>query len=135
DRLTISNVSSTSPHTFTISGKGIDVVNNAGQSQTITIGLSPGSYPFVCTFHQALGMTGTLIVSAPGTKPAAAAVAAAARSNSGPGSSPGAAGPSGSSPGTASSPAVGLPPQAAAGAAPDASSQGGGDFPLGALFI
>src|SRR5207249_12168486 len=70
DRLTTSNVSPTSPHTFTISSKGIDVVNNAGQTQSITIKLNPGSYPFVCTSHHSLGMTATRIVSAPGTKPA-----------------------------------------------------------------
>jgi len=133
DRLTISNVSPTSPHTFTISSKGIDVVNNAGQSQSITIKLNPGSYPFVCTFHQSLGMTGTLIVSAPGTKPAAAAVAAAAAAS--PGSSPG-AGPSGTASGAASSsPAAGLPPQAAAGGAGNASPPAGGGFPLGTLVI
>jgi len=133
DRLTISNVSPSTPHTFTISSKGIDVVNNAGQSQSITIKLNPGSYPFVCTFHQSLGMNGTLIVSAPGTKPPAAAVAAAAASS--PGSSPG-AGPSGTAPGTASSsPAAGLPPQAAAGGDGNASRAGGGGFPLGTVVI
>ena len=43
DTLTIANVSKTSPHTFTISDQGIDVVNNPGQTQSITINLSPGS--------------------------------------------------------------------------------------------
>jgi hypothetical protein len=135
DSLRIANISN-SPHTFTIASKGIDVVNSPGQAKTITIQLKAGSYPFVCTFHQSLGMTGTLIVSAPGTKPPAAAVAAAAASPS-PGSSPGASGPAGTAPGTASSsPAGALPPQAAAGGAGDASSQaGGGGFPLGTLVI
>src|SRR5207237_7528484 len=103
------------PHPFTVAGKVIDVVNRPGQSKSITNKLSPGSYPFVCTYHQALGMTGTLIVSAPGTKPAPAAVAAAAASA---GSSPGAAGPSGAVPGSSASPgAVGTAPRAAGGAA------------------
>jgi len=135
DSLRIANVS-TSPHTFTISSEGIDVVNSPGQAKSITIKLKAGSYPFVCTFHQSLGMTGTLIVSAPGTKPRTAAVAAAAASPS-PGTSPGASGPSGTAPGTASSsPAGGLPPQAAAGGAGDGSSRaGGGGFPLGTLVI
>jgi hypothetical protein len=135
DSLRIANISN-SPHTFTIASKGIDVVNSPGQAKTITIQLKAGSYPFVCTFHQSLGMTGTLIVSAPGTKPPAAAVAAAAGATPGPGSSPGASGSSGT-PGTASSsPVGGLPPQAAAGGAGDASSPaGGGGFPLGTLVI
>ena len=135
DRLTISNVSATSPHTFTIAGKGIDVVNSPGQSKSITIKLSPGSYPFVCTYHQALGMTGTLIVSAPGTQPAPGAVAAAAASP-GAGSSPGAS-PSGAAPGSSPSPgAIGPAPQAAGGAAEGgAAGRAGRGFPLGILVI
>jgi len=50
------------PHTFTITGKGIDVVNQAGQSQNVVIKLAPGTYTFICRFHQSLGMQGTLIV-------------------------------------------------------------------------
>ena len=50
------------PHTFTIQGKGIDVVNQAGQSQKVKIDLAPGTYTFICTFHVNLGMQGTLIV-------------------------------------------------------------------------
>jgi plastocyanin len=52
----------TIPHTFTISSKGIDVVNSAGQSQTVKINLAPGTYTFICTYHVSLGMKGTLIV-------------------------------------------------------------------------
>jgi plastocyanin len=51
------------PHTFTIEGKGINVVNNPGQTQTVAINLPPGTYPFICTFHQASGMKGTLTVT------------------------------------------------------------------------
>ena len=60
--ITLSNVG-TVPHTFTITGKGIDVVNNAGQSQNVTINLPPGTYPFICRFHVSLGMKGTLTVT------------------------------------------------------------------------
>jgi plastocyanin len=59
----VSNVGSSS-HTFTITGKGIDVVNDPGQSQTVSITLAPGTYPFICRFHVALGMKGTLTVTA-----------------------------------------------------------------------
>jgi len=50
-------------HTFTIQGKGIDVVNQAGQSQKVKINLAPGTYTFICNFHVSLGMQGTLIVT------------------------------------------------------------------------
>lgn len=50
-------------HTFTIPGTPIDVVNDPGQFQTVTINLSPGTYPFVCTIHVSQGMRGTLIVT------------------------------------------------------------------------
>lgn len=59
----VSNVGSSS-HTFTINGKGIDLVNDPGQSQKVTITLAPGTYPFVCRFHEAQGMKGTLTVTA-----------------------------------------------------------------------
>ena len=60
--IAVSNVGSAS-HTFTITGQGVDVVNTAGQSQDITIALSPGTYPFICRFHVSLGMKGTLTVT------------------------------------------------------------------------
>jgi plastocyanin len=60
--LTVKNVGSAS-HTFTITGKGIDVVNSPGQSQDVTINLAPGTYPFICRFHVNLGMKGTLTVT------------------------------------------------------------------------
>ena len=62
DTLSIANDATDSPHTFTISAEGIDIVNDPGQTQTLSIDLTPGSYPFICTFHFAIGMTGTLIV-------------------------------------------------------------------------
>src|SRR5712692_1856579 len=48
--LTVTNVG-TASHTFTITGKGVNVVNNPGQSQTVTINLAPGTYQFICTYH------------------------------------------------------------------------------------
>lgn len=50
------------PHTFTIKGQGIDVTVQPGASAHVKIDLSPGTYDFVCTFHQSSGMTGTLTV-------------------------------------------------------------------------
>lgn len=40
------------------------MVNSGGQSQEVTINLAPGTYRFVCRFHESLGMEGTLIVKA-----------------------------------------------------------------------
>jgi len=28
----------------------------------VTIDLAPGTYPFICRFHESQGMTGTLVV-------------------------------------------------------------------------
>lgn len=61
--LTLNNVSSTA-HTFTVTGEGIDVETQPGRTSQVTIDLKPGSYPFFCRFHQSLGMTGTLVVNA-----------------------------------------------------------------------
>ena len=62
--ITVANVSGVPiTHTFTITGKGIDVVNLPGQSQTVAITLAPGTYQFICRFHVALGMKGTLTVT------------------------------------------------------------------------
>ena len=60
--VTVSNVG-TIHHTFTIQSKNINKVLNPGDSAKITIDLPPGTYPFVCTFHQSQGMTGTLTVT------------------------------------------------------------------------
>ncbi len=62
ESITVSNVGVV-PHTFTVTGKGIDVVNNPGQSQNVSINLTPGTYPFICRFHVNLGMKGTLTVT------------------------------------------------------------------------
>jgi plastocyanin len=60
--ITVQNAG-TIPHTFTIQDKGINEVLNAGQSAKVKVDLAPGTYPFVCTFHQSSGMTGTLTVT------------------------------------------------------------------------
>ena len=59
--ITVSNAGGV-PHTFTVTGQSIDITNNRGQSQDVTINLPPGTYPFICRFHVNLGMKGTLIV-------------------------------------------------------------------------
>jgi plastocyanin len=51
------------PHTFTVEGQDVDVVNSGGQSQTVTIDLKPGTYSFICRFHVGSGMRGTLTVT------------------------------------------------------------------------
>ncbi|MDP9231856.1 MAG: cupredoxin domain-containing protein [Actinomycetota bacterium] len=61
--ITISNVSPSTTHTFTVTGQTIDLTNQGGQSQQLTIDLPPGTYPFICRFHVSQGMKGTLIVS------------------------------------------------------------------------
>ena len=61
--INISNVSPSTPHTFTVTGQTIDLTNQGGQSQQLTIDLPPGTYPFVCRFHVSSGMQGTLTVT------------------------------------------------------------------------
>ena len=60
--ITVKNVG-TVHHTFTIQSKGINDVLNPGASAKVTVDLSPGTYTWVCTFHQSQGMTGTLTVT------------------------------------------------------------------------
>jgi plastocyanin len=62
EAITVSNVG-TVPHTFTVQGQNINVVNSPGQSTDVTIDLAPGVYPFICSFHVQLGMMGTLTVT------------------------------------------------------------------------
>ncbi len=59
--ITVDNVSQV-PHTFTVTGHGIDVETQPGQTSRITIDLPRGTYPFICRFHVSLGMKGTLVV-------------------------------------------------------------------------
>ena len=59
--ITLVNVSDT-PHTFTVTGQSIDVETMPGKTAKVTIDLPPGTYPFVCRFHESMGMRGTLVV-------------------------------------------------------------------------
>ena len=59
--ITLVNASD-APHTFTVTGQGIDVETMPGKTAKVTIDLTPGTYPFVCRFHESMGMTGTLVV-------------------------------------------------------------------------
>ena len=59
--ITLSNVSDTA-HTFTVTGQGIDIETMPGKTDKVTIDLPPGTYPFVCRFHESMGMKGTLVV-------------------------------------------------------------------------
>ena len=59
--ITLDNVSTTA-HTFTVTGQSIDVETQPGKTAQVTIDLPPGTYPFVCRFHESMGMTGTLVV-------------------------------------------------------------------------
>lgn len=49
-------------HTFTVEGDEIDEEVDAGQRSSVTIDLEAGDYDFICRFHEAQGMTGTLTV-------------------------------------------------------------------------
>jgi len=60
--ITVDNTSPGTPHTFTIPGSDIDVTNDGGASQDVKIDLPPGTYEFVCRFHESSGMTGTITV-------------------------------------------------------------------------
>jgi plastocyanin len=62
DTITVSNTNPSTPHTFTVTGAGINVSNDAMSTQDVTIDLAPGTYPFICRFHEGQGMTGTLVV-------------------------------------------------------------------------
>jgi len=61
DTIKLDNVSDT-PHTFTVTGQSIDLETQPGKTAQVTIDLPPGTYPFVCRFHESMGMTGTLVV-------------------------------------------------------------------------
>ncbi len=62
DTITVSDTNPSTPHTFTVTGTDIDVSNDAMSTQDVTIDLAPGTYPFICRFHEGQGMTGTLVV-------------------------------------------------------------------------
>jgi plastocyanin len=62
DTITVTDSNPSTPHTFTVSGTDIDVANDPMASQDVTIDLDPGTYDFICRFHEGQGMTGTLTV-------------------------------------------------------------------------
>jgi plastocyanin len=70
--LLIRNATASTPHTFTVSGHGIDVQTQGGSSAPVAVDLPPGRYPFICRFHVSLGMRGTLVVLGSGPTPTAA---------------------------------------------------------------
>jgi plastocyanin len=49
-------------HNLTIEDAGIDQDVQAGQEATVDIELEAGEYEFICKYHEAQGMTGTLVV-------------------------------------------------------------------------
>jgi plastocyanin len=59
--ITLVNVSDAA-HTFTVTGQGIDIETMPGKTAKVTIDLPPGTYPFICRFHESMGMKGTLVV-------------------------------------------------------------------------
>lgn len=59
----VQNSSGRTPHTFTIAGSSVDVTNDHGESQKVTISLDPGTYTFFCRFHKSQGMKGTITVT------------------------------------------------------------------------
>lgn len=63
--VTLKHDDSGAPHDWSLTGfPGAYVpIVNGGQSRSVSfMAPSPGSYPFVCTIHAKLGMTGTLVV-------------------------------------------------------------------------
>ena len=52
------------PHTFTISGLGIDEQLAPGEGKTVKVTApQSGSTPFICRFHQGQGMQGAIFVA------------------------------------------------------------------------
>ena len=62
DTITVSDTNPSTPHTFTVTGTDIDVANDPMSAQDVTIDLAPGTYPFICRYHEGQGMNGTLVV-------------------------------------------------------------------------
>jgi plastocyanin len=64
DSVLVTDTDAVAPHTFTISALGVD---SGGMSQGDTFRFRftrAGRFTFVCSYHQAAGMTGTLTVLA-----------------------------------------------------------------------
>ncbi len=66
------------PHTATAEDGSFDTGNlNAGQSRTISFSKA-GTIEYICIYHEAIGMVGTIVVEAAGTASPSPAPAAAA---------------------------------------------------------
>jgi plastocyanin len=63
DVLAVRNGNARTPHTFTVVGEDVDLELAPLKTETVTIGLAPGTYQLICRFHESLGMTATLKVS------------------------------------------------------------------------
>lgn len=63
DTITVSDTNPSTPHTFTVTGTDLDMANDPMSAQDVAIDLAPGTYPFICRFHEGQGMTGTLVVT------------------------------------------------------------------------
>ena len=61
--ITVKNGNANTPHTFTIPGTDVDAEVGPLESEDATIDLDPGTYDFICKFHEAQGMVGTLTVT------------------------------------------------------------------------
>jgi len=63
DVVAVRNGNTKTPHTFTVVGQDVDLEIGPLETETVRITLEPGTYDLVCRFHEALDMTGTLVVS------------------------------------------------------------------------
>lgn len=63
DVIELANTNPQTPHTFTVPGEDIAVQLGPQTTETVAIDLEPGTFAFVCEFHESQGMTGTLEVS------------------------------------------------------------------------
>ncbi len=63
ETIELENADATTPHTFTVTDEDIDLELDPGSSNTATIDLPAGTYPFECRFHASQGMRGTLVVT------------------------------------------------------------------------
>jgi hypothetical protein len=66
--LILTNSSGATLHNFSVPGQGVDVDIPAGQTMTldpISDSVQPGTYPYLCKYHNAQGMIGVITVQAP----------------------------------------------------------------------
>jgi len=63
DLVAVRNANAKTPHTFTVVGQDVDLELGPFETETVKITLDPGTYELICRFHEALDMTGTLVVT------------------------------------------------------------------------